>query len=124
MKTMTLKKTSCLLALALFGLSLQSCGRDASKSDPNAGATAQSQTSPGPDSQQANGVVVPAPAEFKEVFVGTIDDKHAIRMELERKDADLSGSYFYDRAGAFNSATRTLELKGRVDEDGNITLAE
>ena len=45
-------------------------------------------------------------------------------MELERKDADLSGSYFYERAGAFNSAMRTLELKGRVDEDGNITLAE
>jgi hypothetical protein len=124
MKTMTLKKTWCLLALALFGASLQSCRSGASKSDPNAGAPAQSQPSPSADSQQANGVVVPAPAEFKEVFVGAIDDKHAVRMELERKDADLSGSYFYERAGAFNSAMRTLALKGRVDEDGNFTLAE
>jgi Protein of unknown function (DUF3298)/Deacetylase PdaC len=124
MKTMTLKKTWCLLALALFGASLQSCRSCASKSDPNAGAPAQSQPSPSADSQQANGVVVPAPAEFKEVFVGAIDDKHAVRMELERKDADLSGSYFYERAGAFNSAMRTLALKGRVDEDGNVTLAE
>jgi Protein of unknown function (DUF3298)/Deacetylase PdaC len=124
MKTMTLKKTWCLLALALFGASLQSCRSCASKSDPNAGAPAQSQPSPSADSQQANGVVVPAPAEFKEVFVGAIDDKHAVRMELERKDADLSGSYFYERAGAFNSATRTLALKGRIDEDGNVTLAE
>ena len=121
---MTLKKTWCLLALALFGASLQSCRSCASKSDPNAGAPAQSQPSPSADSQQANGVVVPAPAEFKEVFVGAIDDKHAVRMELERKDADLSGSYFYERAGAFNSATRTLALKGRIDEDGNVTLAE
>jgi Protein of unknown function (DUF3298)/Deacetylase PdaC len=121
---MSPEKTAFLLALALFGASLQSCRSDASKSDTNAGATAQSQTSPGPDSQQANGVVVPAPAEFKEVFVGAIDDKHAVRMELERKDADLSGSYFYERAGAFNSAMRTLALKGRVDEDGNVTLAE
>src|SRR5262245_15955698 len=104
MKTMILKKTSCLLALALFGASLQSCRSGASKSDPNAGATAQSQTSPVPDSKQANGVVVPAPAEFKEVFIGAIDDKHSVRMELERKEADLSGSYFYERAGAFNSA--------------------
>jgi Protein of unknown function (DUF3298)/Deacetylase PdaC len=124
MKTMTLKKTWCLLALALFGASLQSCRSCASKSDPNAGAPAQSQPSPSADSQQANGVVVPAPAEFKEVFVGAIDDKHAVRMELERKDADMSGSYFYERAGAFNSAMRTLALKGRVDEDGNVTLAE
>lgn len=121
---MTLKKTWCLLALALFGASLQSCRSGASKSDPNAGAPAQSQPSPSADSQQANGVVVPAPAEFKEVFVGAIDDKHAVRMELERKDADMSGSYFYERAGAFNSAMRTLALKGRVDEDGNVTLAE
>src|SRR5262249_38794643 len=61
---------------------------------------------------------------FKEVFVGTIDDKHAVRMELERKGADLTGSYFYERAGAFNSAMKTLELKGRIDGDGNVTLAE
>ena len=119
-----MKKIPCFLALALFIPSLQACRKDAAKGDPGAQPAAQSQTSPQPDSQQANGVVVPAPAEFKEVFVGTIDDKHAVRMELERKDADLSGSYFYERAGAFNSAMRTLELKGRIDEDGNVTLAE
>jgi len=45
-------------------------------------------------------------------------------MELERKDADLTGGYFYERAGAFNSAMRTLELKGQIDSDGNVTLAE
>ena len=121
---MALKKAVCLLALALLGASLQACRKEAAKGDPNAGAPAQSQTSPGGDSQQANETVVPAPAEFKEVLVGTIDDKHAVRMELERKDADLTGSYFYERSGAFNSAMRTLELKGRIDAVGNVTLAE
>src|SRR5262249_4988938 len=113
-----MKKIPCLLALALFIPSLQACRKETAKSDSGAGAAAQGQTSPGGDSQQANETVVPAPGEFKEVLVGTIDDKHAVRMELERKDADLTGSYFYERAGAFNSAIRTLELKGRIDGDG------
>jgi hypothetical protein len=124
MKTMALKKTACLLALALFISPLQACRKEAAKSDTNSQPVAQSQTSPQPDSQQPNETVVPAPSEFKEVFVGAIDNKHAVRMELERKDANLTGSYFYERAGAFNSAMRTLELKGRIDGDGNVTLAE
>ena len=119
-----MKKIPCLLALALFIPSLQSCKSETAKSDSSAQPAAQNQTSPQPDSQQANETVVQAPSEFKEVFVGTIDDKHAVRMELERKDADLTGGYFYERAGAFNSAMRTLELKGRIDGDGNVTLAE
>src|SRR5262245_44657314 len=119
-----MKKILCLLALALFLPSLPACKSETAKSDPVAGAPAQGQTSPGGDSQQANETVVPAPGEFKEVFVGTIDAKHAVRMELDRKDADLTGSYFYERAGAFNSAMRTLELKGRLDGEGNVNLAE
>ncbi len=121
---MALKKTACLLTLALFGAFLQGCRKEAAKSDPNAGAPAQNQTSPGGDSQQPNETVVPAPSEFKEVFVGAIDTKRAVRMKLERKGDDLSGVYFYERAGAFNSAMKTLELKGRIDGDGNVTLTE
>jgi hypothetical protein len=121
---MTLKKIPCLLALALFGASLQACRKEAAKRDNYAGAPAQSQASPQPDSQRPNEVVVPAPAEFKEVFVGTIDDKHAVRMELERNGANLGGRYFYERAGAFNLAMSMLELKGRIDGDGNVTLTE
>lgn len=45
-------------------------------------------------------------------------------MELERKGADLTGSYFYERPGAFNAAMKTLGLKGRIDADGNVTLTE
>jgi hypothetical protein len=119
-----MKYIPCLLALALLVPSLQSCKSENAKSDANAGAPALNQTSPQPDAQQANETAVPAPSEFKEVFTGTIDDNHAIRMELERKGADLTGEYFYERAGAFNSAMRTLELKGRIDGDGNVTLTE
>src|SRR5215470_10788600 len=103
MKAITLNQAACLLILALFAPSLQSCKSETAKSDANAGASAQNQTSPRGDSQQPNENVVQAPSEFKEVFVGTIDDRHAIHMELERKGADLTGSYFYERAGAFNS---------------------
>ncbi|MGH9754184.1 MAG: hypothetical protein ACREA2_15505, partial [Blastocatellia bacterium] len=121
---MALKKTACLLTLALFGASLQACKSETAKSDPNTAPAAQNQTSPSGGSQQANETVVPAPSAFKEVFVGTIDDKHAVRMDLERKGDDLTGGYFYERAGAFNAAMRTLELKGRIDGDGNVTLTE
>jgi Protein of unknown function (DUF3298)/Deacetylase PdaC len=119
-----MKYTPCLLTLALFVLSLQACGNKSAQRDANTQTAAQNPTSPQPDSQQANETVVPAPSEFQEVFTGAIDDKHAIRMELERKGADLTGSYFYERLGAFNSAMKTLDLKGRIDGDGNVTLPE
>ncbi len=120
---MTLRKTLCLLALALFVYFFQACGNDASKSDLAAQSAKQSQ-SPQPDSRQVGETIVPAPSEFNEVFAGAIDDRHPVRMELQRKGADLSGSYFYERAGAFNVAMRTLELKGRIDDAGNVTLTE
>ncbi|MBO0724201.1 MAG: DUF3298 and DUF4163 domain-containing protein [Blastocatellia bacterium] len=121
---MALKKTACLLAFALLGAFLQACGREAAKGSSDVQPAAQNQTSPRPDSQQANETVVPAPSEFKEVFTGTVGDNHPVRMKLERKGADLTGEYFYERAGAFNSAMRTLELKGRIDDGGNVTLIE
>jgi hypothetical protein len=119
-----MKKIHCLLALALFLFSLQACKSETAKSDANAQPAALNQASPQPESQPVNEIVVPAPSEFKEVFVGTIDDKHAVRMTLERKGAGLTGGYFYERPGAFNSAMRTLELEGRIDKDGNVTMIE
>jgi hypothetical protein len=121
---MHMKKIHCLLALALFAPSFQSCKNDAAKSDASVQPAAPNQTAQQPDSTQPNETAVPAPSEFKEVFTGTIDDKRAIRMELERHGATLSGGYFYERAGAFNLALRTLELSGRIDGDGNVTLTE
>jgi uncharacterized protein DUF3298/peptidoglycan-N-acetylmuramic acid deacetylase PdaC-like protein len=119
-----MKHIPCLLALALFAISLQACGSKSAQGDANVQPAALNQSSPQPDSQQANETAVPAPSEFKGVFTGTIDDRHAVRMSLERNGADLTGDYFYERAGAFNSVMRTLDLKGRIDQDGNVTLAE
>src|SRR5215813_14838162 len=84
-----MKKILCLLALALFIPSLQARKSEAAKSDPNAQTAAQNQTSPQPGAPQANETVVPAPSEFKKDFVGMMDDKHAIRMSLERKSDDI-----------------------------------
>src|SRR5215470_19917067 len=59
-----MKKIPSLLALALFGASLQVCGSRAAKSDLNAQPAAQNQTSPQPGAPQANETVVPAPSKF------------------------------------------------------------
>lgn len=118
------KKTVCLLALALLVSSLQACKDETTKLNLSAQPSPTNQTSPQPDSQPTVEAVVPAPSEFNETFTGAIDGKHAFRMELERKGAELTGSYFYERAGAFNAAMKTLELKGRIDKDGNVTLTE
>src|SRR5262245_3499082 len=119
-----MKKIPCLLALAFFIPSLQARRSEAAKSDPNAQTVARNQTSPQPGTPQANETVVPAPSEFKKDFVGMMDDKHAIRMSLERKSGDLTGDYFYERVAASNGMERTLRLKGRIDGDGNVTLTE
>ena len=118
---MTLKNLLSLLALALFVSPHQACKSGTAKSDPNAATAKQNQTSP------ANETAVPAPPTFREDFVGTIGNKYDISMSLERKGADLTGSYFYEQAGAFNVyefEKKALKLKGLIDGDGNVTLAE
>lgn len=120
---MTLRKIACLLALALL-TSLQACKDETTKLNLGAQPSPTGQTSPQPDSQQATKTVVAVPSEFSATFTGAIDSRRAIRMELERKGSELTGSYFYERPGAFNMAMKTLELKGRVDAEGNATLIE
>jgi hypothetical protein len=118
---MTLKKLLSLLALALFVSPHQACKSGTAKSGHNAAPATQNQTSP------ANETAVPAPPTFKEDFVGTTGNKYDISMSLERKGADLTGSYFYEQAGAFNvyeSEKKALKLKGLIDGDGNVTLTE
>src|SRR5215813_1125327 len=93
---MTLKNLLSLLALALFVSPHQACKSGTAKSDHNAAPATQNQTSP------ANETVVPAPPTFREDFVGTVGNKYDISMSLERKGADLTGSYFFDLYGAGN----------------------
>jgi Protein of unknown function (DUF3298) len=121
--TVALNKTACLLALALFAPSFQPCKSEAAQSDSNAQSAAQNQTPPQPDSQQANEAIIPAPSKFSERFVGSIG-KYAVRMKLECDGAALTGSYFYERTGAFSVVMRTLWLEGRIGAGGKVTLTE
>lgn len=72
-------------------------------------------------------VIAPAPANFKKTFVGTIGEGPAaipVWMDIERKGAIVTGNYYYDKPGAYNVAEKMLDLKGKVDKDGNITITE
>ncbi|MBO0860112.1 MAG: DUF3298 domain-containing protein [Chloracidobacterium sp.] len=118
-----MKKIPCLLALALFGGSLQACLSRAEKSDTNAQQAAQYQASPQPGAPPASETAVPAPSKFDDDLTGSIGN-HAVSMSLKRDGADLTGNYSYDRAGAFNGGASWLDLKGRIDAAGNVTLTE
>src|SRR5215471_9684688 len=119
-----LKRFGFLLVLALLLFLPSACKNDAAKNNLNAQPGQQTQTSPRPGSQSTAEEVVAAPEKFNEEFAGAIDEKLPIRMQLERKGDELTGSYLYERPGAFNSAMRTLDLKGRIDQDGNVVLSE
>lgn len=117
---MTLKKSPCLLALAI-AISLQACKSEPTQlglnTQPSPQANSQAQPSPTQE-------IVAAPTELKETFVGAMDGRLNIQMALERKGDKLTGSYFYDRAGAFNVAEKILSLEGRIDKEGNVILTE
>lgn len=61
-----------------------------------------------------------APTSFHRALLGSIGGKYDFRMELRRTADRLFGSYFYPRPGA----VRYISLDGKVDEQGNVTLAE
>jgi hypothetical protein len=72
-------------------------------------------------------VISPAPVNFKKTFVGTIGEGAAaipVWMDIERKGAIVMGNYYYDKPGAYNVAEKMLDLKGKVDKDGNVTITE
>jgi hypothetical protein len=66
----------------------------------------------------------PAPAVFKKTFIGTIGENLAVQMDIERDKTGIQGNYFYDKPGAYNLAGKLLDLKGKVDNEGTVTLNE
>ncbi|MEZ4848324.1 MAG: hypothetical protein R3B93_06830 [Bacteroidia bacterium] len=58
----------------------------------------------------------PAPVseEIGTVFIGKIDQKYPITVNLIRNEDELSGSYYYDKIG------KTISLKGKVIEEKSI----
>jgi hypothetical protein len=65
-----------------------------------------------------------APNEFRKVLTGALDENLQVQMELTRKGNQLTGNYFYERAGAANVALKTITLAGKVDKDGKAALTE
>lgn len=65
-------------------------------------------------------VIAPVPAKFNRVLAGTIDNKHAIQMELNRNAEYFYGRYFYEK----NAERKYLDLGGKIDGEGNVSLAE
>ncbi len=105
----------------ILGAGLAGCRREAPPSSgvaPSPVAQATPAATPSPE------MVAPAPAKFTATFLGTIDGRLNVQVELERNGADLSGAYFYERAGAMNLAEKTLTLKGKIDRNGSVTLGE
>jgi len=58
------------------------------------------------------------PATETKTFSGTIGDSNDLQMKLVRTGSDLSGSYSYLKIG------KPITLKGTIDKDANIELAE
>src|SRR5437868_9112920 len=52
-----------------------------------------------------------------QTFRGTIGEQTVV-MKLQRDDDKLTGSYSYERIG------QSITLKGQIDQQGNVTLAE
>ncbi|MDX6612070.1 MAG: hypothetical protein QOD75_1256 [Blastocatellia bacterium] len=58
------------------------------------------------------------PATQTMTFSGTIGDSNDLQMKLVRTGSDLSGSYSYLKIG------KPISLKGTIDKDANVELAE
>ncbi len=123
---MKLSRTAWLLAFATVCLFQWACrnepapGREphAAKAETDTTALPETALSPTPE------LVTAAPAEFKKVLTGALDNNLSLHMELERKAGKLTGSYYYEKAGAANVAEKSLSLAGKVDKEGKVTLGE
>ena len=94
-------------------------------------ATACKKSGPAPSSNApaADGVGAPTPIEYHagggttpalpaKYFKGSIGDSLDLQMKLMRNGDQLTGSYSYTKVGT------KIDLRGRVDKDGNLTLEE
>jgi hypothetical protein len=119
-----MKKTVCLAAIILSVLLMPACKSTPTKTEAPAQPSPQALASSVPEPTPVPEVVMAAPTSFKKTFVGTIGDNLAVQMDIEREGAKITGNYFYDKPGAWNLADKLLDLNGKVDKDGNVTISE
>ena len=112
-----MKKTLFLaLCVVIAGFTITSCSKDDKKDN-------KSETKDKKDSDENQ--KDPTTIQLKEVdqtaeLKGSIDNKYAIKMNLNLKGNDVTGTYYYVKNGADN----TLNLKGTLDSNGMMELHE
>ncbi len=119
-----MNKPTCFLAILLIVSLLPACKSGPPQTQAPTQPSPQSLAQATPEPTPTPEVVTAAPTNFKKTFVGTIGDNLAVQMDIERNGAKITGNYFYDKPGAWNLADKLLDLKGKVDKDGNVTLNE
>src|SRR5690242_6458695 len=116
-----MNQTVKLLLIVSLSLALQACGDG---KPTQIGISQPSPASPtpalSPTATPQPAVLAAVPAQFNRALVGTIDDKHAIEMDLRRNAEELQGTYFYKK----NGPRKTLSLSGGIDAAGNVHLTE
>jgi hypothetical protein len=110
-----LKTVSIALLLTALAFSI-SCRKTTAPSQPAAAPNAPATTS-APAEQLAHPEGDAATIETR-YFKGSIGSTLGLQMKLSRQGDQLTGSYFYEKAG-----TR-IDLKGTIDKSNNVNLEE
>jgi uncharacterized lipoprotein YehR (DUF1307 family) len=105
----------------LFTLALIFAANACSKKQeaPTSSPTNAGQTELKPDivSETKPSSVAP-PAKFRKIFLGTLDGKINIQMELNRDGKQLFGSYFYENVRQY------IDLSGAIETDNSCKITE
>jgi len=113
MNSHRMKRLSYIIALTLGGISVVAftgCKRQSMPGQPLNIADGQPNVAAkAPDS---------SPLSETKIFAGTIGASNDLQMKLVHTGSDLSGTYSYLKIG------KPITLKGTIDKDGNIELAE
>lgn len=113
-------KHSKLIVIASLCVSLQACSGD----KPTQLGISQPSASPAaavsPTATEMPAIIAPLPARFNRVLTGTIDNKHAIQMDLGRNEESLFGRYFYEK----NADRKYLDFSGEVNAAGKAEFTE
>jgi hypothetical protein len=108
---MNLKKGFFIAVALIAFVSVGACRRQSAPANqPAAPATDTAEP------QHAEGGV--ATAVQTKFFKGSIGSTLGLQMKLAREDDKLTGSYFYQKVGT------KIDVRGNVDQDGNLTLEE
>ena len=101
---------TALLLGGIFVIALPACKRQSMPGQP---------VSPAENAPSA--ATIPAdsgPVSETKVFAGTIGESNDLQMKLVHTGTDLSGTYSYLKIG------KPITLKGTIDKEGNVELAE